>query len=648
MRPTGSGALIALLATLLALGVMSVNPASAQTGPTVSIGNASGLERDNVIGSVFVPVVLSAPAAEPVVVSFYTVNDTAIYIPPEDRVDITVFGDYQRRGTPEIPRTVTIPAGAVQTTINVPINIDSEVEPDEQFSVVIASVSGANAGVGNNTGTATIIDADGVSAVNPAISVSSVGVHEGNVGQRRAQFQIHLSRPPTTNVTVSYSTSDGSATAGADYITKFPGTVVFAPGQISKTIDVLVNPNTLIGTNRSFLLVVDVTGGSPVEELQMTGTATILDDDQPEPLPIRPGLTAGSSFVCVLDESGAVRCWGANALGQFGDGTTVQALTPRLIAGLTNIAQLSAGDSHTCALSRAGAVTCWGNNLNGQLGNGTNVNSPSPVGVQGLGSGVVAIASGDNHSCAVLSNGTARCWGWGTSGQLGSGLTGAAGSSNVPVQVVGIPAERSVVQMAAGFRHTCARLDDGSVRCWGRNTEGQLGTGNNTASAVAVQVVGVTSGATDVSARGPQTCVVQSGGARCFGLNATGQLGNGASGSGTNRNTPQNVTGLQSGVDDVEVGQTHVCARVSGSVRCWGSNQEGQLGVNLPTLNLSSVPVQVVGLSLPQTSLASGAQHSCARDTDGDVRCWGFNDNGQLGNGTVTRSFSPVLSFSSP
>jgi len=119
----------------------------------VSVGDASGPERDDALGSVFVPVTLSTTATEPVTVTvtYCTVNDTAIYIPPEDRTDVELFGDYQGRGTPDLPRTVTIPAGSLQTTISVAVNTDDEGEPDEQLSVVIASVTGADAVIGDDT-----------------------------------------------------------------------------------------------------------------------------------------------------------------------------------------------------------------------------------------------------------------------------------------------------------------------------------------------------------------------------------------------------------------------------------------------------------------------------------------------------------------
>jgi uncharacterized repeat protein (TIGR01451 family) len=242
--------------------------ATAEDLPAVSVGDQSGLERDSVTGSVFVPVTLSEPADEPVVVLFHTQGGSA-----------TSGVDYSRWGTPLLPRSVTIPAGSLQTTINVPVLADSLVEDDESFSVVLSSVSGSGAVIGDGTGVATIVDADGVSVDNPAVAVSSGSVVEGDDGRRRVQFQVHLSRAPASNVTISYATVDGSAVAPGDFVAKLPGSVVFAPGQISKTIDVLVNSDRVAGGDREFWLEVSVTGGSPVEELDMVGVARIIDDD---------------------------------------------------------------------------------------------------------------------------------------------------------------------------------------------------------------------------------------------------------------------------------------------------------------------------------------------------------------------------------
>lgn len=262
--------LVALLAPLLAIGALAASPAAAQPGPTLSVGDQSGLERDLVTGSVFMPIYLSDPAPQPVIVSYWTLDGTA-----------TAGADYTRWGTPTSPRTVTIPAGATQTQVNIPVLADDDTEPDETFSLVIGSATGGDVVIGDDTGTATIIDADALAGPNPVITVSNPTVIEGNTGQRRAQFLIHLSRAPASPVTVTYTTTDDTAVAGDDYAAKLPGAVVFAPGQISKTIDVLVNSNTTLDGPRSFTLDVTVAGGSPIEELNMTGTATITDDDTP-------------------------------------------------------------------------------------------------------------------------------------------------------------------------------------------------------------------------------------------------------------------------------------------------------------------------------------------------------------------------------
>jgi hypothetical protein len=248
-------------------GLVRRDRPSAPAGPTVSLGDQSGLERDTTTGSVFVPVYLSEPVAEPVVVQFHTADGSA-----------NAGTDYTRWGTPTNPRTVTIPAGQVQTTINVPVLADSVAESDEGFSVVATLASGGGVTLGDAVGAATIVDADAVSAVSPAITVSEVTVHEGDDGQRRAQFHIHLSRP-SPGLTLAYQTVAGSASWPGDFARKLPGMVTFAPGQISKTIDVAVLPNRTPNGERSFGLALSTVGGPPVEELRMTGTARIVDDD---------------------------------------------------------------------------------------------------------------------------------------------------------------------------------------------------------------------------------------------------------------------------------------------------------------------------------------------------------------------------------
>jgi alpha-tubulin suppressor-like RCC1 family protein len=147
--------------------------------------------------------------------------------------------------------------------------------------------------------------------------------------------------------------------------------------------------------------------------------------------------------------------------------------------------QLALGWFHSCARLGDGTVKCWGDNGVGQLGDGTTTNSSTPVAVQGL-SGAVEIAAGGLHSCARLGDGTVKCWGNNFSGELGD-VTGTY-SSSTPVVVQGLS---GAVEIAAGNWHSCARLGDGTVKCWGGNSDGQLGDGTDTISPTPVVVQGL-------------------------------------------------------------------------------------------------------------------------------------------------------------
>jgi cysteine-rich repeat protein len=186
---------------------------------------------------------------------------------------------------------------------------------------------------------------------------------------------------------------------------------------------------------------------------------------------------------------------------------------------LSGVVSISAGGTHTCALLADGTMRCWGGNYSGQLGNGEQVYSRKPVAVSGLG-GVVSISAGGSHTCAVLSDGTARCWGENRTGQLGN-----AGSdrSLLPVSVSDLS---GVASISAGELHTCAVLTNGGAACWGKNSRGQLGNGTTKNSSLPVPVSSL-SGVASISAGYKHTCAVLTDGtARCWGANGVGQLGN--------------------------------------------------------------------------------------------------------------------------
>ena len=339
-------------------------------------------------------------------------------------------------------------------------------------------------------------------------------------------------------------------------------------------------------------------------------------------------ITAGTNFACALTSAGAVKCWGYNVYGQLGNTTNTSSSTPTTVDGLTSgVTAISAGLRHACAVTAGGGAKCWGYNYYGQLGNGTTIDTNAPVDVDGLTSGATAVTTGNNHSCALTTDGGIKCWGYNSSGQLGNSTTT---DSATPVDVDGLTS--GATSVTAGGAHTCAITSGGGARCWGYNSGGQLGNESTTTSSTAVEVTGLTSGVTAISAGGSHTCAITgSHDVACWGTNTYGQLGNGQSSVAS---TPLAVTGLASGIAATVAGNTHSCALTStGGVECWGGNSFGQLGNG--TTTASSTAVEVTGLTSGVTALAVGGSHTCALTAAGGVKCWGFNSNGQLGNSTA-------------
>ena len=246
------------------------------------------------------------------------------------------------------------------------------------------------------------------------------------------------------------------------------------------------------------------------------------------------GRMATATHTIYVKDDGTVWAWGNNNNGQLGDGSAASKNTPVQVSGLYSMTAVAAGSGHIVALKNDGTVWAWGNNSTGQLGNGNfTPSNPTPAqvsGLSGMSSGVViAVAAGYDHTVALKNDGTVWAWGNNATGQLGNGnIT----PSNTPVQVSGLS---GVTAVAAGFGHTVALKSDGTVRTWGNNTKGQLGNGltNGTTidSAIPVVVSGMV-GVTDIAA-GYEGSVVLKGAFKgdgtvwAWGSNSNGQLGNG-------------------------------------------------------------------------------------------------------------------------
>ena len=345
-------------------------------------------------------------------------------------------------------------------------------------------------------------------------------------------------------------------------------------------------------------------------------------------------IAAGAAHTCALTDAGGVQCWGSNTNGQLGDNSSTTRLAPVDVSGLTSgVAAIAAGFAHTCALTAAGGVKCWGRNDLGQLGDATNTQRLVPVNVSGLTSGVVAIAAGGLHTCAITTAGGLKCWGNNASGQLGDNTTT---TRSTPFNVFGLTS--GVTNLAAGNTHTCA-IVTGAAKCWGDNGFGQLGDNSTTQRLIAVNVVGMTSGVTSISADNGYTCAVVSGAAKCWGLNSNSQLGDNST---TQRLTPSDVVGMSTGTASISAGPAHACATTTqGALKCWGNNTNGRIGDNSTTSR--PAPVNVAGLGRGVgNNLAAGRSHSCALSSGGGVTCWGTNIGGQLGDGTTTNRLAPV------
>lgn len=342
-------------------------------------------------------------------------------------------------------------------------------------------------------------------------------------------------------------------------------------------------------------------------------------------------ISTGNHHTCALKGNGSVKCWGENWSGQLGDATTETKSVPTDVVGLNSgVAALDAGNSRTCALMTTGGVKCWGSTL---LGNGTSENKLIPTDIPELASGVAAISAGAFHTCALMATGRVRCWGENYYGQLGDGTTHY---QSAPTDVAGLTS--SVVAISSGKLHTCALTTTGGVKCWGNNKTGQLGDGTSEIKRTPSEVIGLANGVTDMSAGGDHTCAVIAGKALCWGYNVYGQLGDGTR---ADKTRPADVADLSNGVVTISAGGWHTCALISeGGVKCWGGNSSGQLGDGTTTDR--AAPVPVVALSNGVAAISAGEQHTCALTDAGGVKCWGYNDHGQLGDGTTTNRSTPV------
>lgn len=348
-------------------------------------------------------------------------------------------------------------------------------------------------------------------------------------------------------------------------------------------------------------------------------------------------VVSGLHHSCLLTVDRQLYCWGLNASGQIGDGTTTLRTVPTRVVlpqGLVAV-DVAAGEDHTCAVLSDGKVHCWGSNANGKLGDGTIAARMTPTLAADIGVAAVNVEVGRDHSCAIYVDQTVRCWGSNYFGQLGNGLRDDTGeqSTVVPTVVSGLDGLQ-VLDFSARQWINCVVTSDGLLRCWGR-----IPRLDEQDTLVPTALEGTYPRALTVSAGYWHMCATfLDNSLRCWGSNSESQMG------GTPEEEPIMTPMLVDGIGDVlevSAGYGATCARADdGGVMCWGRNGDGQVGdgtqsrlVTMPT-QISIVPVA------PAFGISTGYGFTCAPFADG-VRCWGANRYGTLGDGTRTRRLIP-------
>ncbi len=346
---------------------------------------------------------------------------------------------------------------------------------------------------------------------------------------------------------------------------------------------------------------------------------------------------------CALNALGELHCWGSNESGQFGLNDNKSRAEPTKVDSAGSVTKVALGRQHACIINAAGKIACSGRNAQGQLGRATN--TPATTFAEILTTGKPydglswkEIAAGEEHNCAISMNGTLWCWGRTTEGQIG--LKNPTTGSLIQLElVVGEVPPTDWVSVAAGQFHTCASRADGSVWCWGRNVEGQIGNGLPASGKIAPFSLG-TGWKGPVATGVNHTCAIkQNGTLWCWGRNSNNQLGDNTT---VDRPSPIQVDNTMDWAY-VTAGNASTCAgKTGGALLCWGVNSLGHLG--LGDTGQRKIPTTVTGSFL---GMNLGFQHGCAITTDGALVCGGSGEFGQnaRGDGIVSAPVPIAASY---
>jgi serine/threonine protein kinase/alpha-tubulin suppressor-like RCC1 family protein len=372
----------------------------------------------------------------------------------------------------------------------------------------------------------------------------------------------------------------------------------------------------------------------PTSEPTQQAVAPTPAPPAPAPAPTvvssRGTVAAGGLHSCMLNSDGRAYCWGGNNRGQLGAGSANSVATPLAVSGGVRFTTIATGLSHSCGITRDGGVWCWGENERGQLGDRTTLERQSPTHIADQRM-FTTVAAGAAHTCALDSQGGAWCWGANAHGQLG-----LDGSSDIGAPTL-VPGDHRFASISVGWNFSCGLDTGGRAFCWGENGNGQLGDGSTNDHHAPTPVAGgmafrsIATGATHACG------ITANGEAYCWGNNAGGQLGDGT------RSSHALPTQVKTSLHFVAIaaGALHTCALTADGVAfCWGRDNFGQLGAGAIGED-SPEPVRVSGDHAFASVHAFGS-HTCATTTSGDLFCWGYNLDGQLGDGSRVNRARPA------
>ena len=502
----------------------------------------------------------------------------------------------------------------------------------------------------------------------------TVTVSDGNGGTTTGDVTIQIGAPLDANIApllITTFQSEEQINNGATVTLRVVATDPNGDNMTFQWVEI-GGPNGTLSTPTSTATTSALTWTADSNKCSATVRVIVTDDGNPNattthdfsilcdnPTPVAKTIVAGS-HACTLLNNGTVKCWGKNSFGQLGLGDITHRNAPpsnpiNLGAGPT-VKQIDTGYNHTCAIMDDDTLKCWGNNIYGQLGYGdtTQRTTPSSSSIN-LGAGRTAkqISVGGHHTCALLDNNTVKCWGRNNHRQLGDGNN--TNLTAPPTNTLNLGAGRTAIQISSGSSHTCALLDDNTLKCWGRNLFGQLGYGDNTnRSTPPSNPINLGTGRTakQISAKFNHTCaILDNDTLKCWGYNGFGQLGLGDT---AHRNLPPNSSinlGAGRTAKQVSVGEYNICALLDNdTVKCWGRNNHGQLGYGdtIQRNTPASTPINL-GPGRTAKQISTGSHYNACALLDNDtVTCWGRNNYGQLGYGDTTSRNAPpssTLSF---